>query len=117
MNIKIGADELIYHLRKNDKCKDIDDITLGNKIAKFFKGTFGEESFIQKDVPSYWCDNNHTINDYFKHKKLPLTSQLYEINIENIFKRYIVVCREDYPRLVDGIEILPWKYFFKTLWN
>ena len=36
MNIKIGADELIYHLRKNDKCKEIDDITLGNKIAKFY---------------------------------------------------------------------------------
>ena len=88
MNIKIGADELIYHLRKNDKCKDIDDITLGNKIAKFFKVTFGEESFIQKDVPSYWCDNNHTINDYFKNKKLPLTSQLYEINIENICQVY-----------------------------
>lgn len=88
MNIKIGADELIYHLRKNDKCKEIDDITLGNKIAKFFKVTFGEESFIQKDVPSYWCDNNHTINDYFKNKKLPLTSQLYEINIENISQVY-----------------------------
>ena len=88
INIKIGADELIYHLRKNDKCKDIDDITLGNKIAKFFKVTFGEESFIQKDVPSYWCDNNHTINDYFKNKKLPLTSQLYEINIENICQVY-----------------------------
>ena len=26
MKIKIGADELIYHLRKNDKCKDIDDM-------------------------------------------------------------------------------------------
>ena len=36
MKIKIGADELIYHLRKNDKCKEIDDITLGNKIAKFY---------------------------------------------------------------------------------
>ena len=36
MNIKIGAYELIYHLRKNDKCKEIDDITLGNKIAKFY---------------------------------------------------------------------------------
>ena len=36
---------------------------------------------------------------------------------ENIFKRYILVCREDYPRLVDGIEILPWKYFFETLWK
>lgn len=35
---------------------------------------------------------------------------------ENIFKRYIVVCQEEHPRLVDGIEILPWKYFFTQLW-
>lgn len=35
---------------------------------------------------------------------------------ENIFKRYIVVCQEEHPRLVDGIEILPWKYFFAQLW-
>lgn len=35
---------------------------------------------------------------------------------ENIFKRYIVVCKEEHPRLVDGIEILPWKYFFAQLW-
>lgn len=36
---------------------------------------------------------------------------------ENIFKRYIVVCQEEHPRLVDGIEILPWKYFFDQLWK
>lgn len=37
MNIKIGADELIYHLRKNDKCKEIDDITLGKKYQIFLR--------------------------------------------------------------------------------
>lgn len=36
---------------------------------------------------------------------------------ESIFKRYIVVCREERPRLVDGIEILPWTYFFEQLWK
>ena len=36
---------------------------------------------------------------------------------ENIFKRYIVVCQEEHPRLVDGIEILPWKYFFEQIWK
>ena len=36
---------------------------------------------------------------------------------ENIFKRYVVVCQEEHPRLVDGIEILPWKYFFAQLWK
>lgn len=36
---------------------------------------------------------------------------------ENIFKRYVVVCQEEHPRLVDGIEILPWKFFFEQLWR
>ncbi|MGN0738698.1 MAG: ATP-binding protein [Treponema sp.] len=36
---------------------------------------------------------------------------------ENIFKRYIVVCQEERPRLVDGIEIFPWKYFLEQLWK
>ena len=36
---------------------------------------------------------------------------------EGIFKRYIVVSQEERPRLEDGIEILPWKYFFAQLWG
>ena len=36
---------------------------------------------------------------------------------ENIFKRYIVVCQEEHPRHIDGIEILPWKYFLAELWG
>jgi len=35
---------------------------------------------------------------------------------EGIFKKYIVVCQEEHPRTIDGILILPWKYFFKQLW-
>ena len=36
---------------------------------------------------------------------------------EGIFNRYIVVCQEEHPRIIDGIEILPWKYFFEELWK
>lgn len=36
---------------------------------------------------------------------------------EGIFKKYIVVCQEDYPRVVDDILILPWKFFFEQLWS
>ena len=36
---------------------------------------------------------------------------------EGIFKRYVVVCQEEHPRIIDGIEILPWKYFFDELWK
>ena len=53
-----------------------------------------------------------TINVTEKHLK-----GLRALREENIFKRYIVVCQEEHPRLVDGIEILPWKYFFSELWK
>ena len=36
---------------------------------------------------------------------------------EGIFKRFVVVCQEEHPRIIDGIEILPWKYFFEELWK
>ena len=36
---------------------------------------------------------------------------------EGIFKRFVVVCQEEHPRIIDGIEILPWKYFLEELWK
>jgi len=31
---------------------------------------------------------------------------------------FILVCNEERPRsLKDGIEIMPWKYFLKNLWE
>ena len=36
---------------------------------------------------------------------------------EGIFRKYVVVCREEHPRTVDGIYVLPWKYFFEQLWS
>jgi predicted AAA+ superfamily ATPase len=36
---------------------------------------------------------------------------------EYAVKRLILVCNESAPRLVDGIQILPWKIFLQQLWN
>ncbi len=42
---------------------------------------------------------------------------LKALSEEGIFKRFVVVCQEEHPRIVDGIEILPWKFFFQQLWS
>ena len=43
---------------------------------------------------------------------------LRELKEEGIFSKYIVVSREESPRMVDdGILILPWKIFLERLWN
>ena len=53
-----------------------------------------------------------TMNITEKHLK-----GLRALREEGIFQRYIIVCQEEHPRLFDGIEILPWKYFFEQLWK
>ena len=45
-------------------------------------------------------------------------SNLRELKEEGIFSSYIVVSREESPRMLnDGILILPWKEFLERLWN
>ena len=36
---------------------------------------------------------------------------------ERLVERSIVVCREDRPRLEDGIEIWPLEFFLGSLWD
>jgi predicted AAA+ superfamily ATPase len=42
---------------------------------------------------------------------------LKAIREETGIDRTILVCREERPRLVDGIEIMPWHYFLDLLWS
>ena len=42
---------------------------------------------------------------------------LRAIGEEKFIKRRIVVCREDRPRLVDGIHVMPWRMFLEELWE
>ncbi|TVQ20062.1 MAG: ATP-binding protein [Spirochaetaceae bacterium] len=35
---------------------------------------------------------------------------------EGVLRRFILVCREERPLLIDGIEALPWRYFLDELW-
>lgn len=76
----------------------------------FWRTTSGNEvDFCLDDDLAIEVKSTDTVTD--KHLK-----GLKALREEEIFKRYIVVCREEFPRKVDGIEILPWKYFFESLW-
>lgn len=45
-------------------------------------------------------------------------ADLRKLKKEGIFSKYIVISREDSPRMLDdGILILPWKDFLEKLWN
>ena len=45
------------------------------------------------------------------------TKGLRALAEEGFVERSIVVCNEPRPRLNKGIEIMPWEYFLKLLWN
>lgn len=79
MEIKIGADELILWLRKNNKANDVDNFMLGRKIASLMQKM--EVQFDVKGEPVIWTFTNNDL--------LPKTSQQYMLNIEilpNIYK-------------------------------
>lgn len=86
--IRIGADELILWLRKNEKAKSIpnDEIKgLGAKIYKLIVNELGGKKVIDNQ-PSYWASilGDKNIEKF----NLPKTSAQYEINSEKMGELY-----------------------------
>ena len=70
-----------------------------------------EVDFILGDEAAIEVKNVKTVTD--RH-----LANLRELKEEGIFSKYIVVSREESPRMLeDGILILPWKDFLERLWN
>jgi hypothetical protein len=42
---------------------------------------------------------------------------LRAIREEKGIARTILVCREKRPRLLDGVEVMPWEHFLQLLWS
>ncbi len=86
--IKIGADELILWLRKNEKAETIpnDEIQgLGIKIHNLIVNELGGIK-VADNYPAYWAN---LIGDKNVEKfNLPKTSAQYEINTNKIGKLY-----------------------------
>lgn len=88
LKIKIGADELILWLRKNEKAIDIsnDGIRgLGVKIQEIIVEDLQGKK-IEENVPVYWAysDNSYNIGQF----KLPKSSARYEIEVDKLGKLY-----------------------------
>lgn len=83
--IKIGADELILWLRKNEKQQKTTTIQLGRKIQTLIEKDLGGK-LIDRDKESHWAneDTDKNIGEY----GLPKTSAQYKISIDKIGKLY-----------------------------
>lgn len=85
--IKIGADELILWLRKNEKAVDTpnDEIHgLGVKIRRTIEQLGG--NIVEENHECYWAnkDGDKNIGQY----QLPKTAAQYEISIEKLTELY-----------------------------
>jgi undecaprenyl pyrophosphate synthase len=71
----IGADELIYRIRKNGGAKNIDNMRLGRRIVDLIIRLSGQKKI--SDHPSYWdiSPNALKVSDF----ELPQTSEQYLI--------------------------------------
>ncbi|KAA6302546.1 MAG: hypothetical protein EZS26_001378 [Candidatus Ordinivivax streblomastigis] len=89
IKIKIGADELILWLRKNNKANSIpnDEIQgLGRKIHDLIVGQLGGKK-VNDDYPSYWANLDEVTHiDKFG---LPKSSAQYEINTSELERLYV----------------------------
>lgn len=84
-----------------------------NKDLTYYRTSDGkrEVDFIIGDEVAIEVKSAKSITD--RH-----LTNLRELKEEGIFSKYIVVSREESPRMVeDGILILPWKNFLERLWN
>lgn len=87
------------------------DYTRPRSKLTYWRSTSGMEVDFCVDE-EFAIEVKSTMNVTEKHLR-----GLKALREEKIFKRFIVVCQEEHPRLVDEIEILPWKYFFEQLWK
>jgi len=86
--IKIGADELILWLRKNQKATNIpnDEINgVGRKIHDLIVNELGGIKIINNH-PSYWANSNDDRN--IEKLNLPKTSAQYEVESKKIGQLY-----------------------------
>jgi hypothetical protein len=86
MKMKIGADELILWLRKNNYANNKTTIRLGLDILNLIKGLGGEIIEIERDTPCYWDCNENSKN--IGELKLPQTASQYFIDSKKLGELY-----------------------------
>jgi hypothetical protein len=85
MDIKIGADEVILWLRKNENAVAVENPSAGRRIYGLICKRCGGKK-IRHSLPSCWPIILK--NKKISKKKLPQTSAQYMINVDNIPKLF-----------------------------
>jgi predicted AAA+ superfamily ATPase len=77
---------------------------------------------------NYWRSTSGLEVDFLLNRSIALevkaTKQVQQKHLRELkalgeesgISRLIVICREDRPRKIAGIDILPWEFFLDELW-
>ena len=80
------------------------------------------------DTPQYWRSKSGFEVDFLfadialevKAKRVVGARDLRGLRAlreENLFAQHLLVCMEPWPRMVDGVQVLPWEAFLERLWG
>jgi hypothetical protein len=83
--MRIGSDEIILWIRKNNKAEMESNEILGKKIRNFIRDTF-EINPIEYNQQSYWLNKSDDKN--IGAFNLPKTSAQYDLDIEHFTELY-----------------------------
>lgn len=89
------------------------------------------QAYKKPDLPiSFWRTSTGQEIDFILGEKNVVlevkgSARVHEFDLRSIFalledgpvRKAVVVCLEEEPRIVSGIEILPWKVFLERLWD
>ncbi len=82
--MKIGADELILWLRKNDLAVDTANAELGKKIKEVICERFAGKELGNEEC--YWITDNE--DEIVGEYKLPQNAMQYELNVDKLSELY-----------------------------
>ena len=82
--MKIGADELILWLRKNDLAVDTANAELGKEIKEVICGKFAGKELEREKC--YWITDNE--DEIVGEYKLPQNAMQYELNVDKLSNLY-----------------------------
>lgn len=85
--------------------------------------------YVSKGTLHYWRSESGYEVDFILDEKIAIEVKgktrlsaedfkgLKAIQEEQLMKRHVVVCCEAQSRMIDGIDVLPWRDFVNELWN
>jgi len=82
--IKIGADELILNMRKNNHLSKVPNNIIGRRLSKFIKDKRIDGALLDQNVRAPWGIKDGSVSKF----KLPKTAAQYDVPTDKLEELY-----------------------------